>query len=63
VILKDEDLKTSLLSTVTDLLNSPDRLAQMRRSVKSLATPLAAQNLASILRELVNEKRKETSLD
>jgi UDP-N-acetylglucosamine--N-acetylmuramyl-(pentapeptide) pyrophosphoryl-undecaprenol N-acetylglucosamine transferase len=63
ILLKDEDLKTELLSTVTNLLQSPGQLLQMQKNIKSLATPLASQNLASILRELVNEKSKGTSID
>lgn len=63
VMVKDENLNTELLATVLDLLQSPDRLAHMRQNIKTLATPQAAQNLASVLRELVNEKRKETSND
>jgi hypothetical protein len=38
-------------------------LNQMQKTMKSLAVPQAAQKLASILRELVNESRKETSID
>jgi len=63
VMLIDENLKTELLSTVSSLLQSPDRLAEMRHSFKSLATPQAAKDIANILQELVSEKEEKASND
>jgi undecaprenyldiphospho-muramoylpentapeptide beta-N-acetylglucosaminyltransferase len=57
LLLKDESLKTELLATVSELLNSPDRLAEMKTRQKSLASPQAAQILASTLRDLVAEQK------
>lgn len=63
ILLKDEDLKKELFTTASKLLQTPDKLIQMKKNIKSLASPHAAQNLAGIIRELVNEKTKDSSLD
>jgi UDP-N-acetylglucosamine--N-acetylmuramyl-(pentapeptide) pyrophosphoryl-undecaprenol N-acetylglucosamine transferase len=52
VILQDADLPGDLLRVVTDLLRSPDRLAEMSRRSGALAAPGAAQALASEIERL-----------
>jgi UDP-N-acetylglucosamine:LPS N-acetylglucosamine transferase len=56
VVLKDEDLKTRLLPLVTNLLDDPERLAEMGRSARALQQSGAAEKIA---RELEKIMRKE----
>jgi len=57
VMLKDEELNTALLPTVTDLFHSPDRLVELKQKMTSLATPNAAEVLASTLRNLTTANK------
>jgi undecaprenyldiphospho-muramoylpentapeptide beta-N-acetylglucosaminyltransferase len=57
LLIKDEDLKSELLPTVTSLLKSPDRLTNMKNKMKALSNPQASQILAATLRELVSETK------
>jgi UDP-N-acetylglucosamine--N-acetylmuramyl-(pentapeptide) pyrophosphoryl-undecaprenol N-acetylglucosamine transferase len=52
VILRDEDLEQSLLPVVTDLLGDKQRRASMRKQLKAMSKPEAAQALAAELLEL-----------
>ena len=52
VSLADEDLSVKLLPAILNLLDDPDQLAAMRDAMKKLATPDAAQAIASELLQL-----------
>lgn len=52
ISLADEKLPEELLPTVVNLLDDPDRLAAMREAMKKLATPDAAQAIATELLRL-----------
>ena len=56
VILEDQNLRTGLFLSVTDLLASPERLEAMRAAMRSLARPDAAAHLASLLSDLTRSK-------
>ena len=53
VRLNDEDLKMKLITTIRDLLETPNRLSAMRTAARALAGPLAAQRLANELLQLM----------
>ena len=46
LLIRDEELSEKLLSAIQDLINNPDRLAQMRSAMKKMAKPKAAENIA-----------------
>jgi UDP-N-acetylglucosamine--N-acetylmuramyl-(pentapeptide) pyrophosphoryl-undecaprenol N-acetylglucosamine transferase len=52
VIVRDEHLAGQLLPQVRGLLNDPNRMAQMRSSMRDLAQPRAAQDIAKMVRSL-----------
>jgi UDP-N-acetylglucosamine:LPS N-acetylglucosamine transferase len=52
VVLRDEELEASLLPTVAGLLKDKRKRASMRRSLKGMAKPKAADALAAQLLEL-----------
>ncbi|MGV8026962.1 MAG: undecaprenyldiphospho-muramoylpentapeptide beta-N-acetylglucosaminyltransferase [Anaerolineaceae bacterium] len=51
VILRDEDLASSLKQTVVGLLNDPQRLQSMQTAMRTISTPTAAQKIAEIVLE------------
>ena len=55
LMIRDENMSTSLLKTIEDLLASPEKLAHMRNAMKGLAQPDAAQNLAALVRKLAGQ--------
>jgi UDP-N-acetylglucosamine--N-acetylmuramyl-(pentapeptide) pyrophosphoryl-undecaprenol N-acetylglucosamine transferase len=57
VLLRDENLQSELFSTVSALLQSPEQLTKMQERSKTSATPQAAENIATILKELVSEQK------
>lgn len=57
LFMKDEDLPSEILPAVTSLLNSPERLSEMKKNMKALSNPQAAQILADTLRQLVSETK------
>lgn len=59
VLVKNEELSSKLLSTISSLLKSPETLTRMSDHMKAISTPQAAQKLADVLRQLV----KEPSID
>jgi len=52
VVVADEQLKINLVSLVTDLLQSPDRLRKMSTAMGALARPDAGQRIADQVREV-----------
>ncbi|OGO39413.1 MAG: hypothetical protein A2W35_13325 [Chloroflexi bacterium RBG_16_57_11] len=56
-LLLDQDLGTQLLPQVRQLVREPDRLDQMRRAMRSLARPRAANAIATLLQGLVEDDR------
>jgi UDP-N-acetylglucosamine--N-acetylmuramyl-(pentapeptide) pyrophosphoryl-undecaprenol N-acetylglucosamine transferase len=49
VMVKDEDLSQSLLSTIKSLLDHPEKLEVMRTAMTSLAKPNAANHISDLL--------------
>jgi UDP-N-acetylglucosamine--N-acetylmuramyl-(pentapeptide) pyrophosphoryl-undecaprenol N-acetylglucosamine transferase len=52
ILIDDDDLSLELSSVVKDLLQNPSRLEAMRKAMRSLARPQAAQAIAQQLLEL-----------
>jgi UDP-N-acetylglucosamine--N-acetylmuramyl-(pentapeptide) pyrophosphoryl-undecaprenol N-acetylglucosamine transferase len=52
VVLEHDELDDQLLSLLLGISRDPDRLQSMRQAMQSLARPQAAENLASLAREL-----------
>jgi len=52
VLLRDEDLKSDLLTVINDLLANPAYLAHMSRSMSALSQPLAAERISELLYEM-----------
>lgn len=52
VLLPDEEMAASLLSTVQQLFSTPDRLKAMQAAMQALARPDAAQAIAGLVRAL-----------
>ncbi len=52
LLLADETLPDELLPAISNLLDDPERLAEMRAALKKLATPGAAQSIADELLRL-----------
>jgi UDP-N-acetylglucosamine--N-acetylmuramyl-(pentapeptide) pyrophosphoryl-undecaprenol N-acetylglucosamine transferase len=57
VILKDSELPGQLLPTVRRLINDPQTLTQMRKAMRVLAQPQAAQRIACLLSSLATSGR------
>lgn len=55
LMIRDENMQSSLLKAIEDLLASPEKLAHMSNAMKNLAQPQAAQNLAELVRELAGQ--------
>ncbi len=56
ILLQDETLNETMLDTLKDLLTNPDKLAQMKINMLSLATPQAAADIAHLLMDYKKEK-------
>ncbi len=52
VLLEDSRLRSDLLTTITDLMNNPERLGLMRSAMAALSQPKAAENIAALLFEM-----------
>jgi UDP-N-acetylglucosamine:LPS N-acetylglucosamine transferase len=52
VLLEDADLSSRLLPLVSELMRNRQRLQQMRQAMRSLARPLAAEEIAGIVKKL-----------
>lgn len=52
VLLRDENLKSELLSLINDLLVNPAYLAHMSRAMSALAQPMAAERITELLYEM-----------
>lgn len=62
LILQDEDLASSLKSTILDLLHDPQRLQKMQISMHALSTPTAAMKIGEIiLKSAAQNKQKGAS--
>ncbi|MDX9864688.1 MAG: UDP-N-acetylglucosamine--N-acetylmuramyl-(pentapeptide) pyrophosphoryl-undecaprenol N-acetylglucosamine transferase [Anaerolineaceae bacterium] len=55
LMIEDENMQSALLTTIEDLLASPEKLACMSKAMRSLAHPQAAQKLAGLVRELAGQ--------
>lgn len=60
-ILADQDLPTQLLPMVRQLMRDPQQRARMQQAMRSLAQPLAAHTIASLLLEYLDVRRWDTS--
>jgi len=56
IILEDQLLKEELLSTLTVLIDNPNKLQAMRAAMFELSHPRAAEKIAGVLTELAGEK-------
>ena len=56
IILEDQVLKDELLSTLSVLIDNPNKLQAMRAAMFELSHPRAAEKIAGILEELAGEK-------
>ncbi len=52
VLLRDEDLKSDLLTVINDLLANPAYLAHMSRAMSALSQPMAAERITELLYEM-----------
>jgi UDP-N-acetylglucosamine--N-acetylmuramyl-(pentapeptide) pyrophosphoryl-undecaprenol N-acetylglucosamine transferase len=52
VQLKDEELAQKLLPSIQGIMDSPTRMEKMSASMRKLATPMAAGNIARLLVKL-----------
>lgn len=52
VLLRDEELKSGLLTLINDLLANPTYLAHMSRAMSALSEPMAAERIADLLFEM-----------
>ena len=55
ILIKDEDLPGQMIPTVTDLLDDPEKLAAMKKSMEKLAMPEASANILRILKETASK--------
>ncbi len=60
VILQDENLPGALYDQIHGLISNPIKLAQMSRSMASLATPDAAEKIARLIYEMAGEPEEGT---
>ncbi len=60
-ILADQELPTQLLPLVRQLMRDPQQRARMQQTMRSLAQPLAAHTIASLLLEYLDVRRWDTS--
>jgi len=58
LIIEDQQLAASLTTTVLNLIQDSQRLAQMEQAMRSLARPQAAAAIAKLLRDLARSTRK-----
>ena len=56
LLIKDEDLPDQMVPTVTDLLDHPEKLSDMRDAMKHLAKPEAALSILNIIKETAGKK-------
>ena len=49
LLVPDEELPTELLPAINSLLENPDKLSTMQRSMANLASPDAAENIANLV--------------
>ncbi len=54
VILRDEDLESSLLKQIQSLIADPNLLTKMSTAMAALTSPNAAQNIANLMYEMVD---------
>ena len=56
ILVRDEDLGKDMISVVSDLLNFPDKLQNMRASMQKLARPDAAKDILELLKKTAAKK-------
>ena len=56
ILVRDEDLPSQMVTVVSDLLDSPERLEAMKASMRQLAQPDAAEKIMDLLRESAKNK-------
>lgn len=61
VIVKDEDLDEKLYDQTISLITDPQHLSLMSQSMKSLATPNAAENIARLITEMTGIPENEVA--
>jgi len=54
VVIRDQELNTTLLSGIQSLFDEPTRLESMSRAMRALANPHAAEKLAGLIKELAS---------
>jgi len=59
LVIEDQDLPSQILSAVLNLIRNPARLDQMRRSMRSLARPEAAQSISQLIQDLAARRSQE----
>ncbi len=55
-LVRDEDLQENLISLISDLLDHPQKLSEMRSAMKALSHPEAAENIAQELLALARKR-------
>ncbi len=55
-MVRDEDLQENLISLVSDLLDNPQKLSEMRSAMKALSHPKAAEKIAQELLALARKR-------
>lgn len=61
VLLRDEEMASTLLPAVIELLSQPDRRAQMSAAMLRLANPNAAEKIAECLISLISDAARTSS--
>ena len=56
VLVRDEELSSQMVSVVSDLLDSPEKLEAMKASMRELAQPDAAEKIMDLLRQAAGNK-------
>lgn len=60
VLLKDEEMRASLQSTIAAILDHPEKMDQMKKKMGALSTPTAAKHIGDIICEAAQARcRKE----
>ncbi len=57
IVIRDEDLKNSVVPVIQDLMNNRDKLSSMKKNMSALSISGAARNIALLLEELSLRKK------
>jgi UDP-N-acetylglucosamine--N-acetylmuramyl-(pentapeptide) pyrophosphoryl-undecaprenol N-acetylglucosamine transferase len=52
LMIRDEELSSELLPTISNLADDPKRMVSMQKAMKKLANPQAAQDIANLILDL-----------